>query len=402
MTQEGSQQDIMTNDAASTALASAPAHATGVLVIDLDRIAANWQALREHVAPTSCAAVVKADAYGLGAARVIPALYQAGCRTYFVATLQEAIQARALTGPDAIVFMLDGIIPGSAPDIAEAGIWPVLSSFAEAVEWANEATRRETRLPCALHLDTGLNRLGMTAADLHALAANMHALDKLEVRLVMSHLACADDPDHPKNAQQREIFEQLFPLLPTAPASLAASDGLMLGKPYHYGLVRPGYALYGGQASQTTRSPVEPVVQAFTRVLQVRDSAPGHTVGYSASYTIAGVTRLATLACGYADGFFRHASAATGEINGQVAFAGTLSPVVGRVSMDLITVDVTEIEPEVTRGTWAEIIGPTISLEDVGKAAGTIGYEVLTSLGRRYHRVYLGGDSGGNPGANKD
>lgn len=392
MNQEGSQQDIMTNDAATTALASAPAHATGVIVIDLDRIAANWLALREHVAPTSCAAVVKADAYGLGAARVIPALYRAGCRTYFVATLDEAVEARALTGPDAIIFMLDGIVAGSAPEVAEAGIWPVLSSFAEAYEWASEATRRDTRLPCALHLDTGLNRLGMPASDLHALAANMHALDKLDVRLVMSHLACADDPGHPKNAQQREIFEQLFPLLPSAPASLAASDGLMLGKPYHYGLVRPGYALYGGQASSANRAPVEPVVSAYARVLQVRDSAPGHTVGYSATYQIAGVTRLATLACGYADGFFRHASAATGQINGQVAFAGTRSPVVGRVSMDLITVDVTAIEPEVVRGAWAEIIGPVISLEDMGNAAGTIGYEVLTALGKRFHRVYLGGD----------
>jgi len=377
------------NDQIPVALDKAPSHAPGVLIVDLDRIAENWLSLRAHVAPTPCAAVVKADAYGLGAQRVIPALYRAGCRAFFVATLDEAIEARALTGADAIIFLLDGIMPGAEAAIAETGALPVLSSRAEAEAWAAQSVETGNRLSCAIHIDTGLNRLGMTARELQTLAGSMHILEPIDVRLVMSHLACADDPAHPKNAQQREIFEQLFPLLPQAPASLAASDGLMLGKPYHYGLVRPGYALYGGQAFQGTRTPVEPVLAAFARVLQVRDCAPGHTVGYGASYAIPEQTRIATIACGYADGYFRHGSAASGQTNGQVVFNGTIAPIAGRVSMDLITANVGAIEPGVERGDWAEILGPTITLEDMGRNAGTIGYEVLTSLGARYHRVYL-------------
>lgn len=368
--------------------AGAPMEAPGIIAVDLTRLAANWRALRDLAAPAQCAAVVKADAYGLGVDRVIPALAGAGCTVMFVATLAEARHARALASPDVAIFVLDGIVPGAASVYAEAKVWPVLSSAAEVNEWAAEAARRGSPLPCALHVDTGLNRLGLGAKEVHALATDMQLLDRLDVRLVMSHLACADEPDHPKNGQQREVLMQLRPLLPSAPASLAASDGIMLGPDYHFDLVRPGYALYGGQASKGRPAPVKPVVEVYARVLQLRDVAPGHTVGYSATYAAKSPRRIAVIASGYADGYFRHLSAASGRSGGYVAFNGRLAPIVGRVSMDLITADVTDLPP-VTRGDWAEIIGPSITLEDMGAAAGTIGYEALTRLGRRFHRAYL-------------
>ncbi|WP_287959700.1 alanine racemase [Filomicrobium sp.] len=369
--------------------AAAPPEAPGILAIDLDQLAANWQALRDYVAPAQCAAVVKADAYGLGADRVIPALAAAGCRVFFVATLAEARQARTLA-PQGNILVLDGITPGASEAYTQINAWPVLSSLAEIKEWGQEGVQRGSPAPCALHIDTGLNRLGMSEPEIRALAGDTHLLGRLDIRLVMSHLACADEPDHPKNAKQHDVMRQLRPLLPNAATSLAASDGIMLGPNFHFDLVRPGYALYGGQASKGRPAPVKPVVQSFARVLQVRDLAPGGTVGYSASYSAEQPRRIAVIAAGYADGFFRHLSAAAGETGGFVAFSGKRAPVVGRVSMDLITTDVTAFnDPSVVRGDWAEILGPTITLEEMGAAAGTIGYETLTRLGRRFHRVYL-------------
>jgi alanine racemase len=365
--------------------------APGVVLIKLDRIAANWRALKSMVAPADCAPVVKADAYGLGAAKVIPTLARAGANKFFVATLKEASETLALA-PSSTVYVLDGLLPGTARDMAETGAIPVLSSLPEVMEWAAVAPSRNEPVPCVLHVDTGLNRLGLTARDIHALANDMHTLHRLDVRLVMSHLACADEPAHVMNAQQLSVFRQLQPLLPSAPLSLAASDGLMLGPEHHFDLVRPGYALYGGQAFPGRITPVKPVVEVYARVLQIRELAPGQTVGYSATFTADRVTRIAVVAAGYADGILRHLSAGSGERHGHVAFAGRLCPVVGRVSMDLITVDITDLEahsPE--RGDWAEIIGPTITIEDVGAAAGTIGYEVLTRLSPRFPRLHLEG-----------
>lgn len=394
-----------------------PARATGVLRIDLGAIASNWRSLARLVAPAHCAAVVKADAYGLGAAEVIPALAAAGCRTFFVATIDEAVRAKALA-PGAAVLVLDGLLTGSAADMAATGAIPVLSSLAEVAAWAAAGRAAGVKNRCALHVDTGLNRLGLAAREVHALAGDMHFLSALDVRLVMSHLACADDPSSPKNAQQREVFERLLPMLPSVPLSLAASDGLMLGRPYHYDLVRPGYALYGGQAFGGGRTPVEPVVELHVKVLQVRDVAPGQSVGYGASWVARSPSRIAIVAAGYADGLFRRlsrasdagerAGAKTAEASGLVGpvdnansrrprawvgIRGQFAPIVGRVSMDLVTIDVSDIDGGVEPGDFVEVIGPNLPIEAMGTAAGTIGYEVLTSLGRRFHRVYVGGDA---------
>lgn len=371
----------------------APAGATGVIGIDLSALQGNWRALADLVRPAECAAVVKADAYGLGIARVAPALAAAGCRTFFVATLAEAETCRRLVA-DGVIYVLDGLLPASAAALAAIDARPVLSSLADVRAWAEQHGRDAAR-PVALHVDTGLNRLGMSAGEVQALAADGHLLDRLEVSLVMSHLASADEPASAKNRQQREVFDQLRRLLPTVPASLAASDGLMLGPDFHYDLVRPGYALYGGQASAGRTTPVVPVVSVHARILQVHDVAPGQSIGYSASYRVERPSRIATIAAGYADGVPRQASAASGETGGRVAIGGVPCPIVGRVSMDLVTVDVTDLPRPPLVGEWAELIGETLSLEDVGRAAGTIGYEILTRLGRRFHRVYSGYSGGG-------
>ena len=367
-----------------------PASETGVLRIDLDAIAGNWRSLSDQVRPAECGAVVKADAYGLGITRVLPALVAAGCRSFFVATPGEAAEARALEG-SARIFVLDGLFPGAADAVLGAGAIPCLASLAEVEEWSAHARRIGARLATALHVDSGLNRLGLPAAEVAKLVSRPDLLASLDVVLVMSHLASADDPSDPTNAAQHHAFEELRRMLPGAQASLAASDGLMLGEVFHFDLVRPGYALYGGQAFRGARSPVSPVVSLFTRVLQVRDVMPGGAVGYSGSWRASRPSRIATLATGYADGYARSASAASGSPGGSVVIHGARLPVVGRVSMDLITVDVTDCVVPVTRGDVAEVLGATLPLETVGAEARTIGYEVLTRLGRRYSRVYVGG-----------
>jgi alanine racemase len=363
--------------------------ATGLITIDLDALAGNWRALAALVAPAECGAVVKADAYGLGAGRVIPALVAAGCKTFFVATPDETVAARELA-PDARLFALDGLLHGAAETFVTSGAIPVLSSLEDIAEWSARARQFRKKLSAALQVDSGLHRLGLSGADVNALAAEPSLLANLDVRLVMSHLACADDPDHPHNARQRASFNRRRAQLPGAPASLAASDGLMLGPGFHFDLVRPGYALYGGQAFKGGATPVKPVVTVEARVLQVRTLKSGDSVGYSASWAAQRRTRLAIIAAGYADGIPRALSAATGKGSGAVLIAGQRAPIVGRVSMDLITVDVTDIPSDVRRGDLVTLVGIGATLESLGRAAGTIGYEVLTRLGTRFARRYVG------------
>ncbi len=371
------------------AISLAPA-ATGVLHIDLDALAGNWKALAARVAPAECGAVVKADAYGLGIDRVLPALAAAGCRSFFVATPREAAEARALDA-SVRIFLLDGLFPGAADAVLAASAIPCLASLAEVEEWSAHARRIGARLASALHVDSGLNRLGMPSSEVDVLLARPDLLAPLDVVLVMSHLAAADDPADPANAAQHRSFEQLRNRLPRVKASLAASDGLMLGPAFHFDLVRPGYALYGGQAFRGARAPVTPVVSVHARVLQVRDVPRGGAVGYSGAWRAKRPSRIATLAAGYADGFARTASATNDTPGGSVVLHGVRLPIVGRVSMDLVTVDVTDCPTQVVRGDLAELLGERLPLETAGAEARTIGYEVLTRLGRRYERLYVGG-----------
>ena len=361
----------------------------GLVTVDLRQVAENWRSLAALSAPAECAAVVKADAYGLGAAAVVPALLAAGCATFFVATVDEAAEVRALTA-DAVIYVLDGLVSGSGPRLADLGARPALASLDDCLEWAALGDARDRVMAAALHIDTGLNRLGLSAADVTALASDASLFNRIGVSLVMSHLACADVPSDPMNAAQLSAFEQLRGALPPAPASLAASDGLMLGADYCYDLVRPGYAIYGGQPTRGRQAPVKPAVRVQARVLQVREVEAGGPVGYAASWRAHARARIATVAAGYADGFGRAASAATGMSGGQVGFKGRIAPVIGRVSMDLITVDVTGLgDAAPRRGDFVDLIGPGLTLESVGAASGTIGYEVLTRLPRRFHRRYV-------------
>ena len=362
---------------------------TGRITIDLDAIAANWQSLADTVSPAGCAAVVKADAYGLGAARVVPALTQAGCTTFFVATLKEAAEIKPLVG-DGRIFVLDGVLPGSGAAVADLGVIPVLSTLDEIDDWQKQATQTNTKLPAAIHIDSGLNRLGLSAGDVARLAQNSAVFDTVKLELVMSHLASADVPDAPENKMQMTAFRLARALLPEAPASVAASDGLMLGSAFHLDLVRPGYALYGGQAFQGAKTPVKPVVEVTTKILQIRSLNHDDAVGYSASFVAPRDMDIAILSAGYADGIPRTASAATGQTGGAVAIAGHIAPLAGRVSMDLIAVDVSHVPQHLLkRGADVEIIGPTCTLDLVGRAANTIGYEILTRLSPRFERVYL-------------
>lgn len=373
-----------------------PASATGLLTIDLNQIARNWRALAGLVAPIECGAVVKANAYGLGADRIVPALVRAGCKTFFIATPDEVIQTRRLA-PGATLFALDGLLPGAGGDMLAAGGIPVLSSLPEVLEWWELAKTRGEKLAAALHIDSGLNRLGLTASDIGILANDSSILNAFDLRLVMSHLACADDPIDPKNNAQRALFDTLRQRLPRVPASLAASDGLMLGASFHYDLVRPGYAIYGGQAFRGGATPVRPALTAAARILQVRKVAEGETVGYAGRWRAPRNSKIAVIAAGYADGLARAASSTWEQLGGVVRINGEFALIAGRVSMDLITADITDFKVPVERGDMAEIIGSGLTIEEAGQRAGTIGYEVLTNLSRRFHRVY--DDSGIHDGA---
>ena len=367
-----------------------PPEARAVLRIDLDALRANWGRLNAETGTAECAGVVKADAYGLGLEKIAQALAQEGCRTFFVATLDEGRAARNVL-PGATIYVLDGLLAGAQERYSGFDLRPVLSSIPEISEWAAYCRRIGRRLPAALHIDTGINRLGLTEPDVRQLARQGELIAAFDLTLVMSHLACADDAASPKNETQRTRFDALRVLLPPAPASLANSGGIFLGPAFHYQLVRPGIAIYGGRALEGRPNPMRPVVRLDARILQVRDVAPGETVGYGAIWSVPHATRIATIACGYADGFLRALSISTGT-HGAVGYIGDYPvPVVGRVSMDLITVDVTGVpESLACRGAWVELMGERVTVDDLTDRAGTIGYELLSRLSYRVHRIYAG------------
>lgn len=364
---------------------------TAILTIDLDALAANYRRLRELSAPAECAAVVKADAYGLGMAEAAPALWRQGCSTFFVATPEEARALRKLL-PQAIIYVLAGLMPGTADMFRKHNLRPVLNSAEEIEEWASYSASAGEALPCAVHIDSGMNRLGLSAAEVVSIAATRDLWSAFTLSLVMSHLACADEPEHPKSETQRKLFDELRARLPRAFASLANSAGILLGRAYTYDLVRPGIALYGGKPQTRGTHEFSPVVHLKGRILQVRNVSAGQTVGYGATRTLTRPSRVAIVSVGYADGFFRSLSTSDGQ-TGFVVYAGPhAAPILGRVSMDLITVDVTDV-PEAfsARGQWVELMGPHVTAQTVAHHAGTIDYEVLTNLGARAFRRYIGG-----------
>jgi alanine racemase len=375
------------------------AEAGGVLTVDLGALAANWRSLRDRAAPAECAAVVKADGYGLGLSPVVRALTQAGCRTFFVADLSEAVAAREACG-DARVYVLNGLLPGSAATYVGFALRPILGSPDEIAEWAAFCRDAGTRLPAAIHVDTGMNRLGLTPAEA-AEAARSPLLADFEPALVMSHFVSAEEPENPFNARQIARFAAVRQAFLGVPASLCNSSGVFLpGKP-HLDLVRPGYALYGGNPTPGRSNPMQGVVRLEGRIVQVRAAEDGETVGYNAQWTARGRRRLAVVSVGYADGYPRAASATDVKRDmqapaGGAIVAGLRCPFAGRVSMDQIVIDVTDApEGAVKRGGLVTLVGHDLTVDEVGRRAGTIGYEILTGLGRRYARRYVGGEGRG-------
>jgi alanine racemase len=364
------------------------ASACGILTIDLAAIVANWRLLAARAAPAECAAVVKADAYGLGAAKVAPALARAGCRSFFVATLEEGLALRPLLG-DAAVHVLNGLHGADPQAFVEARLQPALPSLGDIDRWLAAVS---DRAPAGLHLDTGMARLGLPPQEVDRLAQDRDRLGRLKLGLVMSHLACPDEPAHPMNAAQLARFRSLLGQLklpPEIPRSLAASSGIFLGADFVFDLVRPGASLYGVAPLTNHPNPMMQAVHLQGKILQTRFVDTDMTVGYGATHRFARPARLATVGVGYADGFMRALSNRGGAYIG-----GRRVPLVGRVSMDLITLDVSELPEATTQpGALVDLIGPHNPLDAVGAEAGTIGYEVLTSLGRRYQRRYVGGDA---------
>lgn len=367
------------------------AHAGAVLTIDLGAIADNYRLLQRRAPKAVCGAAVKADAYGLGAGQVAAALADAGCRHFFVAHLDEGIRLRPLLPADAEIYVLHGqtLEAGAEMECVQHRLMPVLNSAAQVAGWRALARRLNRSLPSIVQVDSGMSRLGLSAAETAALLNDPDGLRGLDLRYLMSHLACADQPDHPMNEKQLAAFEAMRARFPACKASLSNSSGIFLGPRYHYDLLRPGAALYGIAPVAGAANPMRPVVRLQARIIQTRTIALGDAVGYGATYRAGSVRRLATLSVGYADGWLRALSN-----RGAVMVGAVRAPIVGRVSMDTCTIDVTDVDPAHVRpGALVDLISPAQTVDQLAADAGTIAYEILTSFGQRYHRRYLAAES---------
>jgi alanine racemase len=360
------------------------------LTVDLAALARNWRALEKVSTGALCAAVVKADAYGTGIVAASEAFYAAGARFFFTATVDEGVAVRSAL-PDAHIFILNGLYPGAGETYAGERLMPALSSLSMLEEWLALCLRRGEALPGALHFDTGINRLGFRMNEAEIVKGRIDELGYAP-QMIMSHFACADQPSHEKNRSQLALFQSILTQFPNIPASMSNSAGLMTGRENHFQMVRPGIALYGGRAVAGRRNPMSRVVTLEAPILQIKDCKTGESTGYGATYTFDRDSRIATVGLGYADGFFRSLSGMNNHPGGKVAVRGKVLPVVGRISMDQINVDITDLDGDVPLpGEMVEILGPNISIDDQADACGTLGYEVLTALKGRYQRRYVDG-----------
>lgn len=350
------------------------------MTIDLTALRENYRRLRARAGGAAVAGVVKADSYGLGMAEIVSALETEECPFYCIATPDEALALRALT--DKPILMMGGLWPGAERDFAVHHITPALNSLAEIARWHTEAQRQGRPLPAFIHFDTGMNRLGLATDETARLLADLSALDGLEIKGVMSHFACADEVGSPLTAQQFERFQAIAAHFPHAPQSLANSAGLFADPAYALDLVRPGIALYGGNPAPGAANPMQPVVRLDVPLLQIKTGHRGESVGYGASYVLERDTVIGTVALGYADGFFRSAGN-----KATLYYQGRPCPVIGRISMDLVTIDLGDGSAPV--GDRVEILGPYQDIDALAASTGTLGYEILTALGKgRFEKVY--------------
>lgn len=378
------------NDLDETGFDFAPAR----LTVDLSALVDNWRTMRTLSGKARTAAVVKADGYGLGIEDVGEALYGAGAADFFVAVPEEGATLRRFA-PDARIFVLSGMWPGTEALFFENGLVPVLASEQQLALFA-AATADYGDYPCALQVDTGFNRLGLSHEEAMRLASDSARPARLSPVLILAHLACGDTPDAPMNRTQLERFRAVTAVFEGIEASLSASAGIFLGPDYHFDLTRPGIALYGGDSLPGSSSRLKPVATAEARIIQIREAKKGETVSYGACQTLTRDSRLAIVSAGYADGYMRALSGAGVGLRAAVPaggagfIAGHTVPVMGRITMDMTIFDLTDVpEGAVHAGDYIELIGAHIPLDDVAMAAGTIGYELLTTLGLRYSRRYI-------------
>ena len=356
---------------------------TGVLTVDLSALAENWRTLARVAGDAECGAVVKADAYGLGLAPAMRALLLAGCRTFFVANVLEGEAAR-MVAPDATIYVLDGLVPGAARRLMAADLIPALGSLGEIDEWA--ATGRRPK--AAIHFDTGMNRFGVP---IHEAAQAADRARHITPTLVMSHFVSSQMRDEPRNERQIEAFLDARARFANIPASMSNSSAVFLPQRPHFDLIRPGYALYGGNPTPYAECPVRPVARLKARILSVREIEPGVCVGYDALWSAPKRARIATIGVGYADGVPVGATACDGKTAGEALVGGVRCPFIGRVSMDYVVLDVSKAPKDAAqRGEWVELLGDEICVEEAASRAGTIGYEILTRLGMRFSRRYIG------------
>ena len=363
-----------------------PGQRAGVILeIDLAGIVANWRALAARVEPAGCAAVVKADGYGLGAPQVSTVLAAAGCRLFFVATLDEGMALRSVLPASCEIAVLNGPLPGSAEEFVLHQLLPVLNEPGQIANWA-EIARRHGGLPAMLHVDTGMARLGLSAREFEKLADGLSQQTAIRWRALISHLACADQPAHPLNDLQCARFASVRRHFLSSPASLAASSGIFLGQRFHFDFVRPGAALYGVNPQPGAPNAMRQVVRLKGRILQIREVDRGESVGYGAAHIMDHPGRLATVAVGYADGWLRSLSD-----RGSGGLGGKRLPLLGRVSMDLVVFDVSDADPSLARpGGFIDLLDDNYGVDAAAADAGTIGYEILTALNRRCHKIYRG------------
>lgn len=365
-----------------------PAFAPALLTIDLDALAWNWRFLADKAAPAKAAAVVKANGYGLGSTPVVTALSQAGCRLFFTAHLSEAIAVRAaLPDPTIEVGVLNGLMAGEEDAYPQHNLFPVLNDLSQVDRWAAYCRAHGVR-PAAVQVDSGMSRLGLPTAEAEALAGDPSRMDGFDCRYLMSHMACADEPSHPLNVQQRDRFAALVSRIPHQFAMLSASSASFLGPEWRFDYIRPGVALYGGRPDAVGPNPLRQVIKLEGKIVQIQDVDAPQTVGYGAGHKVEGPGRIATIGVGYADGYLRSLSnKATAVLHGVTV------PLVGRVSMDVTTFDISAV-PDAKVGDMLELIGPSHTIDDLADQAGTIGYEILTSLGNRYARRFVGAAAG--------
>lgn len=362
-----------------------PAHVTCVLDVNLGAIQSNYKALQSLVGPrVTVVPVIKANAYGFGVEPVAQALWAIGAHSFFVADVNEGLSLRHIL-PQATIYLLAGVWEGIEKLCEEHSLIPVLIHKHQIMLWQAWARHCHKNLPALLHVDTGIHRTGLKPQDIDEVYHKTPSWEGIELKGIISHLACTAEPDHLMNMQQLRLFQKLKALWPDIPASLSGSGGIFLGPSYHFDFVRPGMVLYGLRAhSMTLNEPLQPCLRIAARILQVHHAAPGETVGYNATHRCSQPTRIATVALGYADGYLRPLSN-----QGVAMLHGHVVPIIGRISMDLLTVDISQIpESWVHPGQWVDIVNEHISVHEVAQRAHTIPYEVLVRLGPRYHRRY--------------